>query len=106
MCVSISSKMSVSNFIGYLRGKSTLMIYNRHSEQQSKWNKTFRARRYYVATVGNVTEDAIKKYNSGTVRGIPKEKVTESLFSNNKEYTLAASAFQASSNRVLGGNGD
>ncbi len=62
MCVSIPLKISVSNFMGYLKGKSTLMIYDRHPEQQSKWNKSFWARGYYVATVGNVTEDAIRKY--------------------------------------------
>ena len=62
MCVSIPPKISISNFMGYLKGKSTLMIYDRHPEQQSKWNKAFWARGYYVATVGNVTEDAIKKY--------------------------------------------
>ena len=62
ICVSIPPKLSVSNFMGYLRGKGTLMIYDRHPEQQSKWNKAFWARGYYVATVGNVTEDAIKKY--------------------------------------------
>ena len=38
------------------------MIYDRHPEQQNKWNKAFRARGYYAATVGNVTEDVIKKY--------------------------------------------
>lgn len=54
--------MSVLSFMGYLKGKSTLMIYGRHPEQQSKWNKAFWARGYYVATVGNLTEDAIKKY--------------------------------------------
>ena len=42
--------------MGYLKGKSTLMIYDRHPEQQSKWNKVFWERGYYVATVGNVTE--------------------------------------------------
>ena len=62
ICVSIPPKISVSNFMGYLKGKSTLMIYDRHPEQQSKWTKAFWARGYYVATVGNVTEDAIKKY--------------------------------------------
>ena len=62
ICVSIPPKLSVSNFMEYLKGKSTLMIYDRHPEQQSKWNKAFWARGYYVATVGNVTEDAIKKY--------------------------------------------
>ena len=61
-CVSIPPKISVSNFMGYLKGKSTLMIYDRHPNQQSKWNKAFWARGYYVATVGNVTEDAIKRY--------------------------------------------
>ncbi len=34
--------------MGYLKGKSTLMIYDRHPEQQSKWNKLFWARGYYV----------------------------------------------------------
>ena len=62
LCVSIPPKMSVSSFMGNLKGKSTLMIYDRHPEKQSKWNKAFWARGYYVATVGNVTESAIKKY--------------------------------------------
>ena len=34
----------------------------RHPELHSKWEKSFRARRYYVYTIGNITEDAIKKY--------------------------------------------
>ena len=48
--------------MGYLKGKSTLMIYDRHPELQNKWNKAFWARGYYVATIGNLTEEAIKKY--------------------------------------------
>ncbi len=35
---------------------------DKHPELQSKWSKAFWARGYYVATVGNITEDAIKKY--------------------------------------------
>ena len=62
ICVSIPPKLSVSSFMGYLKGKSTLMIYDRHPELQSKWRKAFWARGYYVATVGNITEAAIKKY--------------------------------------------
>ena len=62
MCVSIPPKISVSNFMGYLKGKSTLMIYDRHPEMQSKWNKAFWARGYYVATVGNINEETVKKY--------------------------------------------
>ena len=38
------------------------MIFNRHPELQNKWNKAFWARGYYVSTVGNVTEEAIKRY--------------------------------------------
>ena len=48
--------------MGYLKGKSTLMIYDRHPELQSKCNKAFWARGYYVETIGNVTEDAVRKY--------------------------------------------
>lgn len=42
------------------------MIYDRHSEQQSKWNKAFWARGYYVATVGNATEGYHKEIYQGT----------------------------------------
>ncbi len=60
--VSIPPKLSVSSFMGYLKGKSALMIYDKHPEQRSKWSKAFWARGYYVCTIGNVTEGAIKKY--------------------------------------------
>ena len=62
LCVSIPPKMKISDFMGYLKGKSTLMLYDRHPELGSKWDKAFWARGYYVATIGNVTEEAIKKY--------------------------------------------
>lgn len=62
LSVAIPPKLSISGFLGYLKGKSILMIYDSHPELQSKWDKSFRARGYYVSTIGNVTEDAIKKY--------------------------------------------
>ena len=62
LSLSIPPKLSISSFMGYLKGKSTLMIYDRHPNLQSKWDKAFWARGYYVATIGNVTEEAIKKY--------------------------------------------
>ncbi len=40
----IPPKEIISDFMGYLKGKSTLMIYDRHPELQSKWDKTFWAR--------------------------------------------------------------
>ena len=61
LSVAIPPKYSISEFMGYLKGKSILMIYDRHPELQSKWDKAFWARGYYVSTVGNITEDAIKK---------------------------------------------
>ena len=48
--------------MGYLKGKSTLMIYDRHPELQNKWDKAFQARGYYVETIGNTTDEAVQKY--------------------------------------------
>ncbi|MFI3213016.1 MAG: IS200/IS605 family transposase [Eubacteriales bacterium] len=62
LCVSIPPKLSVSEFVGYLKGKSALMIFDKHPEMGSKWDRSFWARGYYVSTVGNITEDAIKRY--------------------------------------------
>ena len=53
LCVSIPPKLSISSFMGYLKGKSALMIYDRNPELQSKWNKAFWARGYYVATISD-----------------------------------------------------
>lgn len=37
----IQPKLSISTFMGYLKGKSMLMIYGRNPELQSKWDKAF-----------------------------------------------------------------
>ncbi len=62
MCVSIPPKISISEFMGYLKGKSALMIFDKHPDMGSKFNRHFWARGYYVATIGNITEEGIKKY--------------------------------------------
>ena len=54
--------MSISEFMGYLKGKSALMIYDRHPELGNKWDRSFWARGYYVSTIGNVDEATIRKY--------------------------------------------
>ena len=59
LSVAIPQKLSISNFMGYLKGKSTLMLYDRHPELQSKWDKAFWARGYYVETIGNITDEAV-----------------------------------------------
>lgn len=62
LCMSIPPKMSISEFMGYLKGKSALMIYDRHPELGNKWDRSFWARGYYVSTIGNVDEATIRKY--------------------------------------------
>ena len=62
LCLSIPPKMSISEFMGYLKGKSALMIYDRHPELGNKWDRSFWARGYYVSTIGNIDEATIKKY--------------------------------------------
>ncbi len=74
LCVSIPPKLSISDFMGYLKGKSALMIFDKHPELTTKWSKSFWARGYYVTTVGNITEDAIKKYIQEQEKEAKKEE--------------------------------
>ena len=62
LCVSIPPKLSISDFVGYLKEKSALMIFDKHPELGSKWDRSFWARGYYVTTVGNVNEETVKEY--------------------------------------------
>ena len=75
LCVSIPPKLSVSDFMGYIKGKSALMIFDKHPELTTKWSKSFWARGYYVSTVGNITEEAIKKYNQKQKEEVKKEEM-------------------------------
>ena len=53
MLVSIPPKYSVSQFMGYLKGKSSLMIYDKYAQLKYKYgNRHFWCRGYYVSTVG------------------------------------------------------
>lgn len=53
MLVSIPPYISVSQFVGYLKGKSSLMIFDRHANLKYKYgNRHFWCRGYYVDTVG------------------------------------------------------
>ena len=62
MLVSIPPKLSVSSFMGYLKGKSALMIFDKHANLKYKYgNRHFWAEGYYVSTVG-LNEASIKKY--------------------------------------------
>ena len=52
LAVSLPTKLSVSSFMGYLKGKSVLMIFDRHANLKYKYgNRHFWAEGYYVSTV-------------------------------------------------------
>lgn len=62
LLLSISPKYSVSSVMGYLKGKSSLMIFERHANLKYQFgNRHFWSIRYYVSTVG-LNEATIRKY--------------------------------------------
>ena len=62
MLVSIPPQMSIFSFMGYLKGKSALMMFDRHANLKYKFgNRHFWSEGYYVSTVG-LNEATIKKY--------------------------------------------
>lgn len=62
LLVSIPPNMSVAQFMGYLKGKSALMIFDRHANLKYKYgNRHFWCRGYYVDTVGR-NRKAIEEY--------------------------------------------
>ncbi|WP_413780945.1 IS200/IS605 family transposase [Anaeroselena agilis] len=62
MLVSIPPKISVAQFVGYLKGKSSLMIFDRHANLKYKYgNRQFWCKGYFVDTVGR-NKEAIEKY--------------------------------------------
>ena len=62
MLVSIPPKLSVSGFMGYLKGKSSILIYQKYANMKFKYrNREFWCRGYYVDTVGK-NKKAIAEY--------------------------------------------
>ncbi len=62
MLVAIPPKISVASFMGYLKGKSSLMIFDKHANLKYKFgNRKFWSEGYYVSTVG-LNEATIAKY--------------------------------------------
>ncbi|MBR1639013.1 MAG: IS200/IS605 family transposase [Treponema sp.] len=77
LLVSIPPKYSVSQFMGYLKGKSSLMIFDKHANLKYKFgNRHFWSEGYYVSTVG-LNEATIKKYiQEQEAHDIAVDKVT------------------------------
>lgn len=62
LLLSIPPKTSISSFMGYLKGKSALMMFGKHANLKSELgNRRFWAEGYYVSTVG-LNKASIKKY--------------------------------------------
>lgn len=62
MLVSIPPKRSVSQFVGYLKGKSSLMIFDKHAHLKYKYgNRKFWCKGFYVDTVGR-NKKVIEEY--------------------------------------------
>lgn len=81
MLVRIPPKMSVSSFVGYLKGKSTLMIFERFANLKYKYgNRKFWCIGYYVDTVGK-NKKKIEEYIRNQIQ---EDKHFEQI--NMKEY--------------------
>ena len=81
MLVSIPPKLSVSQFMGYLKGKSSLMIFDRHANLKYRYgNRQFWCKGYYVDTVGR-NRKAIEAY----IKNQLQEDITSDQISL-KEY--------------------
>ena len=62
MLVMIPPKLAVSSFMGYLKGKSSLMIFERHANLKYKYgNRNFWAKGYFVSTVG-LKDEVVREY--------------------------------------------
>ena len=81
MLVKIPPKIAVSNFMGYLKGKSSLMIFGRHANLKYKYgNRNFWVKGYFVSTVG-LNAEIVKEY----IKNQEKEDMMEDNLST-KEY--------------------
>ena len=86
MRVSIPPKMSVSGFMGYLKGKSSLMIFQKWGNMKFAYrNREFWCRGYYVDTVGKNIK-AIKDYIANQLQA-DKESDQMSLFDPRDPFT-------------------
>ena len=72
MCLAIPPKYSVSTIVGYLKGKSAMILFEKYSRLKKNFRgHSFWARGYYVSTVG-LDEAKIRKY-------IKNQEVNESV---------------------------
>ena len=76
MLLEIPPKLSVASFVGFLKGKSSLLIYQKYANMKYKYrNREFWCRGYYVDTVGKNTKK-IKEYIANQLK---EDKITEQI---------------------------
>ena len=76
MLVAIPPHMSVAQYMGYLKSKSRLMIFDRHANLKYKYgNRHFWCRGYYVDTVGKY-EGAIREYTQNQLQEIMNDQIS------------------------------
>lgn len=76
MLVAIPPKISAASFVGFLKGKSSLLIYQKWANMKYKYrNREFWCRGYYVDTVGKNTTK-IKEYIANQLK---EDKLTEQM---------------------------
>ena len=84
--ISIPPKISISGFMGYLKGKSSLMIFQKYGNMKFAYrNREFWCRGYYLDTVGKNTK-AIKEYIANQLK-IDKESDQLALFDPRDPFT-------------------
>ena len=77
MLVSIPPKLSIAQFMGYIKGKSSIMIFDKYANLKYKYgNRVFWCRGYYVDTVGK-NKTAIEEYIRNQIQeDIAYEQIT------------------------------
>ena len=66
------------------------MIYDKHPEMESKWDRSFWARGYYVTTIGNVNEETVKEYIRRQTEESMNEELNENAACENAEGQAAS----------------
>ena len=84
--MAIPPKFSVAQIMGYLKGKSSLMIFDRHANMKYKYgNRHFWCRGYYVDTVGKNTKRIAEYIRNQLQEDIANDQLT--LFENIDPFT-------------------
>ena len=86
MLIAIPPKYSVAQIMGYLKGKSSLMIFDRHANMKYKYgNRHFWCRGYYVDTVGKNTKKIAEYIRNQLQEDIANDQLT--LFESIDPFT-------------------